>query len=384
MIRIKIPYLVALRGRGGIARYFWQPSTELRAVGWPSVRLARDVPPEHAEAAAVAEAMEINQKLDEWRRGAEVVPAEVAPPIAAGGTIGAMIDAYRRDEDFLRLARNTRKSYEQNLLAIGEWGRDTLVIAVTPKAAKKLYKSIRGKTPSKAAAVVRMGRILWQWGIGEDLAGSNPFRAVKIKNPRRVETLDQIWSDDAVASFVAAADRLGRHSLGTAIMLNSWFGQREADIIEMPRAMYRDGVISYNQAKTGALVHLPVGLVAAIAARLEAEFARQAARKVTDTTLIVSETTGRRYGEDNFRHVFAAIRTEVAKEKPEYAHLQFMHLRHTAVVRLEEAATPLAEVAAITGHSRHTVGRILDRHYGRRTAKLARKAITRRLEDEGE
>jgi len=57
--------------------------------------------------------------------------------------------------------------------------------------------------------------------------------------------------------------------------------------------------------------------------------------------------------------------------------LQFMHLRHTAVVRLAEAGVELLAIAAITGHTPKSCQQILDR-YGIKTGRMAGEAFKRR------
>jgi hypothetical protein len=43
---------------------------------------------------------------------------------------------------------------------------------------------------------------------------------------------------------------MGRHSIGTAVMLDEWLGQRQGDILKLPRSIYRAGVLSIRQSKT--------------------------------------------------------------------------------------------------------------------------------------
>ena len=64
--------------------------------------------------------------------------------------------------------------------------------------------------------------------------------------------------------------------------------------------------------------------------------------------IVISETTGQPYKEDNFRHVFARIRAAAIDGNDETGRppckeldgLWFLDLRRTAVVRLAEAGTP--------------------------------------------
>jgi integrase len=201
-----------------------------------------------------------------------------------------------------------------------------------------------------------------------------------------------VWSPEAVAAFVASADRLGLYSIGTAVALDEWLGQREGDVLALTRAQYRGGVLHVKQSKTGAQVELPLAGVPALAARLEAELARQAVRKVTalDATLIISEATRRPYKGEHFSHAFARVREKAAAAARaagyealavELAQVKFMHLRHTAVTRLAEAGASIPQIGAITGHTIGSINSILG-HYLVHTRELARGAFELRLAKE--
>jgi integrase len=189
-------------------------------------------------------------------------------------------------------------------------------------------------------------------------------------------------------------------------------GQRQGDIIRMPRSVIRDGNLVLRQSKTRVGVSLPISMIDRLQTRLDAELARHATREAAalqagvkaplPVAIIVSEETGRAYRADNFRHVFARVRKEMAKTKPHFpvehlmpgrdmtdplaftvqtADLTFMQLRHTAVTRLAEAGCDTTLISAITGHAQTTVQQLMDR-YMVRTAAMARTAFQRRLDAE--
>jgi len=137
---------------------------------------------------------------------------------------------------------------------------------------------------------------------------------------------------------------------------------------------------------------------------------RLRARGVEATTLIVSEETGRPYTSDDFRAWFRRVRDVAAAGDPALGlppapdfvvdylvagrktdavdayrvrldELWFMHLRHTAVVRMAEAGVDLVAIAAVTGHSEATVQQVV-RHYAVKTRALAAGAFRRRLAHE--
>lgn len=378
MATIKVRYFVEKRAAKAAGphgrRFFWQPSAALRRAGWMPRRLPGASV--HDRPAALAAAERLNAELDAWRKGTDAAPRGPVP-----GTLDELIARYKASRNFQeRLAPKTRRIYSQMLDLASRWAGDQYTAAITVRALQDYYDKLQARTPAQANSMIRTLSMVIAWGVRMGDLDRNVAQAIETIPTKPAVRL---WSPEAVATFVETADRLGRHSIGTAVLLNSWLGQREGDVLRLPRHLYRDGALHVTQRKTGARVELPIDLVPHLAERLRAELARQDARGVAATALIVSETTGRPYGEDNFRHRFAEIRAEAAKVLPEIDGLLFMWLRHTAVTRLAEANCELATIAAVTGHSLAGAQKILGR-YLVRTAELARVAFTKRLEKDAD
>lgn len=399
-MKLRIPYMVA-KGPDGGAPFYWQPSGTLRKAGFRPERL----PDEITAAMDRARALNLRHGV-----GKGVTIAEATPPSpAARGSIDNLILAYKRSQHFLTLAPATKRSYRQALDRISQWMGDKRPSAITPSLVHKLYAGLAKRAPVFAHLIVRVGRRLWSAGRLIGLVGdANPWARQSLPTPPKSGLC---WPREAVDAFVAAADALGHHSMGTAVMLNEWLGQREADLLRIPRSIAATGEVPLRQNKTLANVRLPVGMVPHLVARVAQEIARQDARNVASTSLIVSEATGRPYRADHFRHLFAEIRDvaahgdeelsiaarptfevdflvpEATETDPDafrinFEQLQFRHLRHTAVVRMAEAGVDMLLIAAVTGHSEHSVGQIM-KHYAVKTGRMARAAFERRLTHEG-
>lgn len=444
MATMKVRYLVKLGGAGGVPRYFWQPSSKLRGEGWRPQR----VPDNWAsysdlaqlEAAAIVKARELNDHMDAAREGRAAAAAPL--PIGSALTVQELVTRYCASQAFLGLEDTTKKGYRQCLDRIVAWAADAPIAAITTPRIDRLREGM-GKTPAFANAVVRVLRLLFEFARRSGWLAVNPALRPRLK---AAPPSGLIWPREAVLRFVRVADEIGRSSIGTAVMLNEWIGQREGDVLRMPRGAYRDGKLMVRQSKTGAGVALPIDMVPHLARRIDDELARHAsaARKVSETTIAVSEETGRAYKGDNFRHLFSEIRAKAAdamrREKgwrqledgswwhdELAAHLHnlptterrqrmaeearraasfqvdyllpgrdmddpdafliamedlwFMHLRHTAVTRLAEVGCEIPLIAAVTGHSHKSVMTILER-YLVRTAALARAAFQKRLDAE--
>ncbi len=344
---LKVRYLVRKPGRGGgLPRWFWQPAAALREQGWEARRVPANWQ-DHSdaatlEAAAFHAAQALNDQVDLSRKAkadqtaaAAGVPVEdLAPALrrdlalrVSARSIDALIRLFKTTKTpgaFLvkkngkPRPRSTRKSYEQCLERISLWAGSAPVLAVTPKRIAVLKASMAA-TPAFCNAVVRVLRLLLEFARREEWLQINPAR-----NPGLVGTDPSglLWPREAVTLFAAAADAVGRPSMGTAVVLNEWFGQREGDIIRLPRQVVQrnlEGAITIRQGKMqdyGVAVTLPIGMVPHLVARADAELGRLTARYkdavVQPATLIVSEETGQPYKEHNFSHVFARIRGHLA------------------------------------------------------------------------
>ena len=347
-MRTQIRYLVKKpgasavgAGQAGLPRYFWQPAASLRKLGWTAQRVPADWKAytgagaerdaERLEAAAIAAAERLNAELDAARGQAEA-SRQVVAAARQLRTVDNLVALYRASDDYKRLAASTRRGYEQCLDRIGTWAGSAPVAALTPQRVQVLKKSLAA-TPAFANAILRVLRLLLEFGRREGWVTLNAA-----EKPRLLPTelSGMVWPREAVDLFTEAADAMGRSSIGTAVVLNEWIGQREGDVLRLPRGLFQrngDGTITVRQSKTGAVVNLPVGMIPALAGRVDAELARLQAsdRKraeraaaegvapIQATTLIVSEETGQPYKADNFRHVFAAVRARMADRMREAA-----------------------------------------------------------------
>ena len=385
MANVKVRHFVEKPGRDA-PRYFWQPSAALRALGWRPERLPDE------RAAALARAEQLNAELDAWREG-RPPPAVTGAPVrrpagtVQAGTLSEVIRCYRASRYYPTNAK-TRKSYEDNIRVVEAWAGDAPIAAITPKRIDTLYTSLYAKTPSKAHAVIVMLRMLLKHAVREEIVPSHPYLDVD-PGLQAPAFSGRLWPLDAVSLMVEVADRMGWHSVGTAIAVNYWLGQREGDILAMQRGAYRDGVFHITQSKTGARVAVPHSPW--VQRRVDAELSQQKARKVEATAeapLLFCETTGRRWKEFHFRKVIAKIRDQAAAEwrtfflpdgtSVDTLDLQYMHMRHTAVTELAIAGCTTLQIAGITGHTPKSVEQILSR-YLVRTSDLAASATTLRL-----
>ncbi len=366
MAKLTIRYFVNRPNKDGSPRYYWQPDTLLRQKGWAMRRLANNL------SEAMAEAEGINEAVDLWRANQIDGPVNEKP-----GTVDAMIAAYKKSRHFTDLAPRTQKDYSHYLEAVSSWAGDIPAASITAKSVNDLYETQMAKAPRKAMYLIQVLRLLFSFGERTSLIpkGTNPATRPGIKYKAAKGT---IWAPEHVQCFVKHADAMGFGSIGTAVMLNEWLGQRKGDIIALTIGAYRDGAIHIRQSKTNANVALPIDMVPALKARLDLQLSRNKEKKTTGTA-IIQQRNGRPYSEEGFGSLFERIRLQASKELPALKDLVFKDLRHTAVTRLSEAGAETPMIAAVTGHSFKTCEDIIDR-YNIRTTAMAREAFQRRID----
>ena len=381
MARIKIRYLVSKPGRrqpdgSREMRWIWQPSLALRAQGWTPRRLRDDngypiIDPLAAAAAAEA----LNAQLDGARTGALAGPE----PTAKGrvrGTMGWAIQEYCQSERYRRLAERTRIGYDFCLRGLEDWTGDAPVASITPQLVQRYYRRLQAdRTLSAANARLRVLRLLMEFCRRDlGLITRNPA-----SRPGMIGTAPRlrIWTEAEITAIVAAADAAGLPSIGDAVLLGLYTGQRQGDVLRLSWLTMKAGAtprLRLQQSKRRAHVDIP--LHPRLAARLEATRARRHNQGPVIGPILVSESTGRAYKPDHFRHAFTDLRVKAAEACPSITTATYQDLRDTAVTALATAGCTIPEICAITGHSEGSAHGIL-KHYLALTGELADSAIAK-------
>lgn len=436
-MKIKVPYLISKPGANGATRYFWQPSTELRRLGW---RPARLVHPDGRPAATLDEAVELaklrNAELDAWRNGGAAAASSSAPPPpeeVRPDTVAHVIRLYKESARFTTKAEKTRYEYALNLRIIEAWAGDAPIRAITPELVQKYYEGLlaTGKH-AKANAVLRVLRILLSFARS---SGKVTYNAAEKPGMISTKPRLRIWSDEEIDLFLKKADARGWYNVADAVVYGCYIGQRQGDLLSVTAlAIQPDAMgwrIHVRQSKRNARVAIPLHPRAA--ARWDGARKRRADRGVRVATVLWNDTTGAAWSADTFRHVFAELRDEVARENhrvrlvrddkgvtlsdlahrvgpkvplkaiesgevvPTIEHLEriakalecelgsllhpihdvwFMDTRDTAVTRYAEAGCTVPEICSLTGHDEASCYQIL-KHYLALNGEMASSAVAK-------
>lgn len=350
------PGLRERRRSDGTTRLWWEPAAKARALGFSAV--------------------ELDEKRLTWsRRQAEQMNKDVAAaqkggqraPRASARSIEALAEHYQRGLTFRQLASKTQVSYRANLrLIIRKWGPQ-MVGEFTKPVMRTWYETLFDSAGAhQAMAQIRMMSILFSHAemIGWRAEGSNPCLRLRMRTPKgRVRMAD--WAE--VDQMIAAADRAGLPSIGTAILLSLFQGQRQTDVREArigdftilpPEGDHGDPRViwSFTRSKRGNAGAL--FLHDEVRARIMATIA--AARRdgaTADRALLVDERIGRAYDQDLFSKRWAEVRAAAIKADPSLTKLhglQFRDLRRTFGILSRRGGASKDDTADVLGNSAAT------------------------------
>jgi integrase len=256
------------------------------------------------------------------------------------------------------LRADTRRFYKSMVKRWLDISGTELVAALDQDLISECYQEIKAATSHHTAhASLRALQAVLAFGVKRRWLASNPALGLGLSRP---EGRLRLGTPEEMAALVAAADALNLSGIGDAIVAALWTAQRQADILKTDLGRQFDGeFLSYgrthtddtSQQKTAAQVLIPV--MAPLLERIDGR--RLGALAPAQDGLFWNPHT--------FRHRFADVRAKAAEAVPSVADFEFRDLRDTAVTRLFDAGKSELEIAQWSGHSRKSVGDILQKHY---------------------
>lgn len=328
------------------------------------------------------------------------------PPELAGRTVADLVKDYLASPDFQKLRLSSQRDYRSKADAIffrpqtaearkAKLPRQPESFAQAPvkaigrpevKAFHDYLERERGAHSARGVvavlgAAMKWGTLSLKWRLAENVA----TQLALVKPPGRI----MVWEAHEIEAMVAAADALGRPSIGDAVLLGVHTGQRQGDRLLLVDAGLIDGRRRFLQSKTGAVVMIKPTRVltlrleqaalrraAVLEARLGLAGGRWPVNRRRPPTVILSEMTGRPYGDYNYRHIFDEVRAAAAagipdgaggwkvEPCPSLAGKRDQDLRDTCVTWLFRAGVDALGICSITGHSAASVETIRKHYLG--------------------
>lgn len=326
--------------------------------------------------------------------------AKPAAAAAARSTVAELLEDWLASPHLRDLAPATHKSYRTAVDAIlykptskrrkrprrgearaartREPFADARVAAIGPPELRAFFNTVR-ETRGHHQALLCVGALssAMTWGR-ESTAwrlGPNPRAGMSFPAPPGRVVIITLEEFDAL---VAAADELGLPSIGDALYLGLFTGQRQADRLALKDEGLVDGRRHFRQSKTGAVVRIKE--VAELTERLAAARKRvteiMLAKGTRPEEIVVHETTGRAYNPMTYRNNFAMVRSHAAKSVPSVKRVRDQDLRDTCVTMLDRSGADLKTICDVTGHSYSSVETIIKHYLGNNPAR-ADKAMDR-------
>jgi integrase len=305
---IRVKGVKKIRAKGHL--YFYHRKTMTRLPGQPG----------STEFMAALHALDRKQELD-----------------ARPGTLGALIEKYRRSPEFTEvIAKTTRSVYQE----VFDYLKPLRGMQLNKIDSAFLYQ-VRDKAVAKkkrhfANMTITVLRLLFTWGMKRDHLDRNPALAVDpIKKPKNAKIVNRPWRIEELDTVLAEAPP----RLLVPIAIAAYAGLRECDAVKVTWHSYDGTSFETRQQKTG----IPMWVKA-----------HYRLREILDATPrvspnIVVSTLGRPYTEEVLRaQFFPFIRRLVAEGKVQPG-LSFHGLRHTLGTLLAEAGCDTATIAAVLG-----------------------------------
>ena len=223
-------YLRPKKLSGGRVAYYWAPPTrDIKAGFTPaSVALGQDY------GLAVSRANALNADLYNWRAGVERERADT-------GTVGWMMDVYRKTDRFRSLSVEAKKDYDRVLVKVaamsittnGKPFKDMPVDKVRPKHADALYRALKPAGSRQAQKAMTILKTCWKAAYrqhDEIIPLVNPFEDMQLSHTPK-ETKHAVYGE--LESFTSKAIAMGEPALAAAARMG-W------DLHMRPTEAFRD------------------------------------------------------------------------------------------------------------------------------------------------
>jgi integrase len=281
---------------------------------------------------------------------------------ARPGSLGMVIEQYKRSSAWAGLAQATRTSYQRAFevlkplvdMPVAEIDRPFVVTLREEKIFPK-----RGRW--MANYVVTVMSLLFEYAIDRGWMKANPADGVKrIKRDRKRPRANRPWSESECRIVMERAPS----QLRVPIALAMCTGFRKADVLTVTKAAVRDGMISVTTSKRQVPVAVPVHRLLAEAIAVAPE---------SDAVQLSVTSKGRPWTESGFNSTFGKFIDRLEAEGAVGPGLTMHGLRHTLGTRLREVTDDLDLIRRILGQQTLS----LAQHYSETadTSRQARKAV---------
>lgn len=240
------------------------------------------------------------------------------------GTLGLLIENFRKNPRWTDLAPQTRADYQKIFDYLKPITDTALVRFDKPLVVRIRDKAAETRNRRFANYVKAVLSLLFAWGSERGFIHSNPASGIKdIRRKKGLPEANRAWSDEERDAVLSAAPE----HLKPAIALMMFTGLGPKDALTLPRNFYRDGEVATRRAKTGEPVFWPVPTE--LAAIIESSPSHNA-------TTLCANSRGLPWTLSGFNSSWRPLRLRLEKAGLIGPGLTLYGLRHTVAVILRE------------------------------------------------
>lgn len=280
---------------------------------------------------------------------------------AKPGTVGLLLDHYRKSRSFAALKPRVRRGYEDAIRYL-ERLRNMPLTEVTPGFVAQMRDKVHEqRTWHFANEVRKVLSVAFSVACEAGLADHNPVKETKkAKRPKDAPRANRPWTYE---ERVAVMNTAPKH-LKLPIALAMYMGWREGDVLSMTKTARKGMWFQLTTQKTGEHAEMPIPCpLIAILKDCTAH----------DAITLCANSKGKPWTQDGFSSSLWKFLKKLEAEGKVGPGLTMHGLRHTAATVLKESGASDDDIAAWLTHSPQ-----MARHYSRDASKRERrKAIVK-------
>lgn len=178
-----------------------------------------------------------------------------APQKAKAGTLGGLLESWKRSPSFTELKSRTRSDYQAIMDYLRPVAGTPLAMISSGWIAKLRDKTVKAKRTGFTNHMLAMLSSAFRHGVEYELADKNPVAGIsKARMPDDRKKPNRPWTAEERRNVPAVAWA----QLRLPILLARTWGIRRGDIVAMSRSAYADGWLTFRAGKNNALITLPV------------------------------------------------------------------------------------------------------------------------------
>lgn len=245
--------------------------------------------------------------------------------------MGKLLLDYQSSAEFAQLRESTQAYYGRTISELAKIVGDFPYNKLDRKGVLRL-RDLYAETPRKADTIVGLLSVVFSWAMDRELVTANPCIGVKALRPPSKRPGYRAWEPEEIIKFTEHATPEEFAMFALAL----YTGQRAGDLVRIRWADIDAGVIRLAQAKTGAVMTLPV----------HAALAEALARIERRGETVLASRDGRPLAPNNLSN---RMRSALARAGIEGVTLHGLRATHAKL--LAEAGASVRQIAASTGHA---------------------------------